>query len=152
MESKMFTILVDDEISLDVEFFQRCFEEMGLDYSFSHVSEKSEILTFIREHRPDLVFLNTHLSQSSTVDCLKSIKSDPEVANTPIVIYSTPKSLDEVREFLTLGAMRYLVKPIDAQGLRFGLEIIMFLVKTGQVICWDPEEFLINTNHRYFVY
>lgn len=148
MESKKFTTLLVDDATEDVSLFQECLQEGTL----YHVSEKEKVLPFVLEHSPDIVFLNTHLSRTTTLDCLQVLKNNPQSSNIPIVIYSTPSSSEEVRKCMSLGAMRYLIKPINARGLLFGLQIIMYLARTGSILCNDPEEFLINTNHGYFVY
>lgn len=148
MESQKYsTLLVDDELEQ-----VRLFKEFFADQRFQHLQEKDKILPFILQNPPDIIFLNTHLFNDSTLDCLHLIKNNPQTSSIPVIIYSTPISTDEIAQCLSLGALRYLVKPLNARGLYFGLQIIMYLLQAGTLVCTDPKEFLINTNHGYFIY
>jgi PAS domain S-box-containing protein len=66
-----------------------------------------------RSHRPDLLLLDLHLPDGSGSDVLAAVKSDPELAQIPVVVLSADASQHQVDRLLAAGAKQYLTKPLD---------------------------------------
>jgi CheY-like chemotaxis protein len=71
--------------------------------------------------RPDLIFLDINLPGMSGMDCLIRIRSNPELDNTPVIIYSTSSLPDHFAIAKKLGAIDFLTKPIDIDCLKASL-------------------------------
>ncbi len=76
--------------------------------------EGSEGLAAVRSLRPIAVVLDVRLPGMSGWEVLHSIKSDADIAGTPVVIVSV---LPERGRGFALGAADYLVKPVDKDDL-----------------------------------
>jgi CheY-like chemotaxis protein len=48
---------------------------------------------------------------------LRHLKQDPEVADIPVIVVSADATRGRIEEALTLGAVRYVTKPIDVGHL-----------------------------------
>ncbi|MEP6630034.1 MAG: GAF domain-containing protein [Lapillicoccus sp.] len=78
------------------------------------VQEGPEGLAAVRSLRPVAVILDIRLPGMSGWEVLHSIKTDPEIAGTPVLIVSV---LPERGRGFALGAADYLVKPVDKDEL-----------------------------------
>jgi PAS domain S-box-containing protein len=69
------------------------------------------------ETRPDLVLLDVNLPDISGDEVFRLLRSDPTLAEVPVVVVSADAMRAQVRRFLDLGAREYLTKPIDVKRL-----------------------------------
>ncbi len=67
----------------------------------------------IRRSRPDLVLLDMHLPDVSGLELLRHLKSDPDLAEIPVIAVSADATAARMAEALTLGALHYVTKPVD---------------------------------------
>ena len=83
-------------------------------FSFLHAANGEEGLKLAREKRPDVVTLEVTLPGIDGWMVLKSLKSDQELSAIPVVMVSIS---DDQDRGIAMGAMDYLVKPIDRDRL-----------------------------------
>ncbi len=83
-------------------------------YSFVAAQNGEEGLRLAREKKPDVVTLEVALPGIDGWTVLKSLKSDRELSEIPVVMVSISDDLDRG---LAMGAADYLVKPIDRDRL-----------------------------------
>ena len=69
-----------------------------------------EGLGMIREYHPDLVLLDIVLPRMDGLEVLRTMRSDPAIRNTAVVMLTNSESSDAVQESVTLGAKAYLIK------------------------------------------
>jgi signal transduction histidine kinase/FixJ family two-component response regulator len=67
-----------------------------------------------REIRPDVIVLDVVMPHLNGLDVLVALKSDPYLANIPVIILTV---IDEKDRALALGAADYLLKPIERRCL-----------------------------------
>jgi CheY-like chemotaxis protein len=70
-------------------------------------------LELARQHRPDLILADLHLSDMSGEDVLRQVREDPALRDTPVIILSADATPAQSRRLLALGARAYLTKPLD---------------------------------------
>jgi signal transduction histidine kinase/CheY-like chemotaxis protein len=70
-----------------------------------------------RELAPDLILLDLHLPDMSGEQVLAAVRSDAELASTPVVVVSADASPAQARRLLATGADGYLTKPFDIEQL-----------------------------------
>lgn len=82
------------------------------------VVDGMEAMGFVRRRgkyrnavRPDLVLLDLKLPGKDGRAVLGEMKSDPDLRNIPIVIFSTSKAPEDVQRSYELGANCYISKP-----------------------------------------
>lgn len=92
-------------------------------YEASRVEDGEKALASIRLSPPSLVLLDVMMPGLSGIDVLRAIRSEPGMADQPVVVYS---SLDDPtcrRQALDLGAREYVVKGrLDGESLRVLVE------------------------------
>ncbi|HET7688881.1 MAG TPA: PAS domain S-box protein [Nocardioidaceae bacterium] len=82
-----------------------------------HAALGSLGLELARAHLPDLVMLDLHLPDAFGADILAALKSDPATAAIPVVVLSADASPHRIRKLLEDGALRYLTKPLEIDGV-----------------------------------
>ena len=105
-------LCVDDEEAI-LTLFERAFE--NTDYTIYTARDGVEALEQVREHRPDLVFLDVVMPKMTGDQVLPLIHEiDPSI---PVIIVSGRISEDEARELLAEGAFDFFRKPFELKHL-----------------------------------
>lgn len=83
------------------------------DYEVFEARNGSEALEAIRQHKPDLVFLDVMMPRINGFDVTRAVKADPELRSTKIVLL-TAKGQDADRKTgEEAGADDYMTKPFS---------------------------------------
>ena len=82
-----------------------------------------EVLSTVRQAKPNLLVMDLHLGLVNTLDILSELKSDPELKSTPVIIVS---GLDAEEDCQRAGADAFMLKPYSPNKL---LETIKKLVR-----------------------
>jgi DNA-binding response OmpR family regulator len=72
-----------------------------------------EALSMVREHRPDIVFLDVAMPHLSGVDVCRKLKDDPDTASIPVVMLTAKAQDTDREEGLAAGADDYFTKPFS---------------------------------------
>jgi DNA-binding response OmpR family regulator len=83
-------------------------------YAADSVATGRAAIDQARRDRPDLITLDIYLPDIDGWKVLKVLKTDPVTADVPVVVVSI---VPENKESLKLGAVEYLVKPLDSAVL-----------------------------------
>ncbi len=107
-------IIVDDDVLI------RETVRLALDHAGFYViavGEPERALAVIRAERPDLVIMDLYMPGLDGRDLIRSLKADPEIAKTPVILFSGSDEAIDVVSGLQSGAVEYLGKPIDGEIL-----------------------------------
>ena len=112
-------LLVEDDPG-DVLMTREAFEDYKLSNQLHVVNDGAEAMEFLRQEgahidapRPDLVLLDLNLPRMDGREVLQAIKSDPELANIPVVVLTTSEAKEDVLRSYSLHANAYVTKPVD---------------------------------------
>ena len=100
----------DDEADV-AHLFQQQLRRAG--YRVTVVNQGSQVAQIARQLKPELITLDL-LMDIDGLAVLQDLKSDPSTANIPVVIISV---IPEPEDGLAMGAVDYLVKPLDEEEL-----------------------------------
>jgi HD-like signal output (HDOD) protein/CheY-like chemotaxis protein len=73
-------------------------------------SNGQEALAATKAHRPALVLLDVSMPVMDGLACLRAIRADPEIAKTPIILFTALSDKQHVMEARKLGVQEYLLK------------------------------------------
>jgi len=104
-------LCIDDDPAVH-ELMERLATREG--YSFVAAENGEAGLKSAREKRPDVITLEVALPGIDGWTVLKSLKDDPELSGIPVVMVSISDDRDRG---LAMGAVDYLVKPLDRERL-----------------------------------
>jgi CheY-like chemotaxis protein len=74
-------------------------------------------LDLAREHHPDLVLLDLHLSDIPGEEVLQRLRAEPRTADIPVVVLSADARPGLIKRLLAAGARNLLTKPLDVAEL-----------------------------------
>jgi signal transduction histidine kinase/CheY-like chemotaxis protein len=125
-------LVEDDEHSIDL--FSTHLEKDG--YTVVVARDGEEGLEAARRLRPAAIILDILLPKIDGWGFLKRIKADPELEHTSVIVVSM---LDERGQGLTLGAVDYLVKPVEREVLLQALGRAVALPSKATVLVIDDD-------------
>ncbi|MGE5072205.1 MAG: response regulator transcription factor [Anaerolineae bacterium] len=70
-------------------------------------------MALLTQEHPDVVLLDVMMPDISGIEVLRSIRSDPNLALTPVVIVSALANPADISSGLSAGASAYLTKPVS---------------------------------------
>jgi two-component system cell cycle response regulator len=110
------SILVVDDSPINRELLRSILEPFG--YKVIAAAGVAEAIELARERQPDLIVSDLHMPEQSGFDLITAIKAEPQTSSIKIMIHSaTVMSEKDCREALKLGALKFLMRPLDPQAL-----------------------------------
>lgn len=110
-------LLVDDNPA-DTDLTSEVLSKSKRNFRVHVVDDGAQALSYLYrrgkyEHAvyPDLVVLDLNLPSKDGREVLSNIKSDPALAKTPVVIFTTSQANSDITRSYELGANCYLTKP-----------------------------------------
>lgn len=82
-------------------------------------SNGEEAIEMLRKHPDDvaLVILDWNMPVMNGIDCLKEIKSDPELSDIPVMMLTTESERERMTLAIREGAAHYCTKPFTPEDL-----------------------------------
>jgi len=117
-------LIADDEPSVRM-LVQATIEADG--YKVLEASDGDEAWALIQEHRPTLVLLDVRMPGRTGLEILGSIKSDPDLVDTKVILLTASAQKSDIDAGLIAGADFYLTKPFSPRDLRSKVDEALFL-------------------------
>jgi len=114
-------VVEDDEDQREV----LCINLRAAGYLPIPVPSGDQVIEVARVQRPDLVLLDANLPGIDGYTVCRLLKSDADLAGTPVLFTTVRASLDDRMVGLMLGADDYLVKPLDMPELMLRVQILL---------------------------
>jgi CheY-like chemotaxis protein len=103
-------LLVDDaKIFLDIQKNFLRYSPVQINTAYNGV----EALEKARKKRPDLIVMDVSMPQMDGVTCCKTIKEDPALSSTPVILVSTNSGHDDIVSYQNAGCCAILHKPLQ---------------------------------------
>lgn len=103
---------------------------IGKGFEISQIYDGGEAIALVRNMRPDLVILDLMLPHKDGLDICQTIKSDPMINNTIVILVSAMDPTSNRFKGIKYGADYYIKKPFDPAELKSLVTI--FLKKKGK--------------------
>ena len=107
-------LIIEDDTNL-LQFATWVLELEG--YYVLQAEDGNEGLRLARERQVSLVLLDLRLPGFDGWSVLKEIKSSPELAALPVIVFSASVAPPQRKRALKMGAADYLTKPVSAPSL-----------------------------------
>lgn len=107
-------LIADDEqnIVISIEFLMK---REGFQVLIANDGE--DALAKVQSERPDLVLLDVMMPKKNGYEVCQSIKSDPALASTKVLMLTAKGRETEVAKGLAIGADAYMTKPFSTRDL-----------------------------------
>jgi len=133
-DAPLIVVADDDRTVRDV--VARFLEREG--FSVALADGGQQALRLVRELHPDAITLDVIMPDLDGWTVLAAIKGDPTLADIPVVLLTI---VDEKNRGYSLGAVEYLVKPVDREKLTQTLRRICGSVR-GRVLLVDDDDII----------
>jgi two-component system alkaline phosphatase synthesis response regulator PhoP len=104
-------ILIADDNENIREALTYLLEDEG--HSLSVAKDGAEALRKVREVNPDILFLDIMMPEINGYDVCRTIKNDPDLKKTYIIMLTAKGQADEQERCKEIGADEYVVKPFS---------------------------------------
>ncbi len=147
MKNKPFHIVLADDDEGDRLIFIEAFSELDI-YTIVHtVNNGIELMEWLHMeniHFPHLLFLDLNMPGKNGLQCLKEIRSNKQLNDISIAIYSTSDSQTDIENTFLNGANVYITKPNDFKLLRQVLQKAVMTAFQYQGKTMKRENFLLR--------
>jgi CheY-like chemotaxis protein len=118
-----FTIIMADDDADDFFLLTEGLKESRIDCDLRRVPDGKELMDYLLRQgkymdpeqapRPFFILLDLKMPGKNGEDVLMEIKSIPQLKHIPVIVYTTSRDEEVVRQCYTLGANSYISKPAD---------------------------------------
>ncbi len=120
-------ILMADDDDDDFLLTQKALKQSKLLNTLCRVKDGEELLAYLRRqgeyqdggdcNRPGVILLDLNMPRKDGREALKEIKSDPELRDIPVVVFTTSKAEEDIVKSYQLGVNSFITKPVTFEGL-----------------------------------
>jgi CheY-like chemotaxis protein len=117
-------VLAEDDKDHTI-LFQVMLKQVDPTKTLSVVHNGEELLEFLSQQVPDIVFLDLNMPCKNGLDCLKEIRQQESLKDLPVVVYSNSANMTDIHKSYLHRADLYMVKPFDSFHLKHALQSIL---------------------------
>jgi two-component system, chemotaxis family, chemotaxis protein CheY len=121
-----FKVMIVDDSPAMRAFVRRILDMSGLEINCCiEAGDGQEALALLRENRPDVILSDINMPRMDGEQFVRSLAANPELRSIPVVVVSTDRTENRVRQMIDLGARGYVTKPFLPETLREELERVL---------------------------
>lgn len=134
MSSTPFTVLVAEDDERDLSLLRAAFAELGFHEDFRVVANPDHAIEYLSGEgafanrsacpRPSLILISLKISRKSDFKILRWMRKQGFDKRIPVVILADSRQPPGFEQAYDLGAVWYLVKPIDLHALQSTLKAV----------------------------
>jgi len=110
------SVLVVDDNDMNRDLLSRRMELEG--YHVAAASGGKQALDILRQERFDLMLLDLMMPEMDGFEVLTQLKADASHSNMPVMMITADNDVESVKRCIKLGAVDYIVKPINMAVLK----------------------------------
>ena len=117
-----FTVLMADDDADDFFLLKEGLIESQIDCDLRYLPDGKELMDYLLRQgkfidpepgpRPLLILLDLNMPGKNGRDVLTEIKAIPELKHIPVIVYTSSRNEEDVRQCYALGANSYISKPV----------------------------------------
>jgi len=102
-------LLVEDNQS-DIRIIT---QSLAGQFNIDVVNDGNEAIEYLKNKVPHFIILDLNLIQMNGKEVIKRIKSNNRLRTIPVIVYTTSRNKDDIKELYELGANAYITKPFN---------------------------------------
>lgn len=119
-------ILMADDDDDDFVLTQKALRESKLLNTLIRVKDGEELLDYLMNRgdyaavetsRPGVILLDLNMPRKDGREALKEIKSDPNLREIPVVVFTTSQAEEDIYRSYQLGVNSFITKPVTFENL-----------------------------------
>ena len=129
MSNSDLTILIVDDVEENVILISRFLEMEG--YSARKALDGRQACETLESEKIDLVILDINMPFIDGITVLKSMQSEENLAEIPVIMLTALDDKDTTMECMRLGACGYVTKPFSVKALKQQVDNCLSKSKTS---------------------
>ena len=117
-------VLADDDKDHAL-LFHYVLKKVDPSQSLTIVKDGEALMAFLKDHTPDLLFLDLNMPGKNGFQCLSEIRALGSCKDLTIVVYSSSTHMTDIQKSYLHQADLYMVKPFNTFHLQNALESIL---------------------------
>jgi CheY-like chemotaxis protein len=119
-------ILMADDDDDDFMLTQKALKESKLLNTLIRVKDGEELLDYLLKRgeyvneevtRPGVILLDLNMPRKDGREALREIKSNPDLNDIPVVVFTTSKAEEDIYRSYQLGVNSFITKPVTFENL-----------------------------------
>lgn len=120
-------ILMADDDEDDILLTKKALKQSKVLNTLIAVHDGEELIEYLKRRgtykdpdkspRPGLILLDLNMPKKDGREALKDIKSDPNLKDIPIVVFTTSKAEEDIYRSYKLGVNSFITKPVKFEEL-----------------------------------
>jgi CheY-like chemotaxis protein len=105
-----YTVLIVDDIPVNIILLKTMLARTNV--KIITAVNGQEALELVRQLKPNVVLLDIQMPVMNGMEVLKSIKADPKLKKTAVIMVSAYTSPEDLEQSMNLGASGFIKKPV----------------------------------------
>jgi CheY-like chemotaxis protein len=143
-------VMLADDDKDDQFLFEEALNKTPVDAELTTADDGEELMEKLHDPEipnPDVIFLDLNMPNKNGKECIAEIKSDDELKDIPVVIYSTSNSEKDVNDTYNAGASLYVSKPHSFLKITTVLKNIFLFRWHKLTEKTDKKDFVVSDEH-----
>lgn len=119
---KSVKILLVEDNDIDVLIFKKALEALNVKYELTVVKEYKEVLSFLKDDKPEIIFLDINLPDKSGIEILKESSFKASTKKIPVIMLTSMENIETINLCYTLNAKFFLPKTSSVTSLSKNLK------------------------------
>lgn len=113
-KQKQTVVVVDDNTTVRA-LFKRGTEDLAID--LVSYGSAAEAMAYLKDHRPDLLFLDIIMPDKDGLSFLRELRNLPLHQDTPVIMITSKDYMQDRTLAKALGALEFITKPMSIQAI-----------------------------------
>ena len=113
-KQKQTVVVVDDNTTVRA-LFERGTEDLAID--LVSYGSAAEAMAYLKDHRPDLLFLDIIMPDQDGLSFLRELRNLPLHRDTPVIMITSKDYMQDRTLAKALGALEFITKPMSIQAI-----------------------------------
>ena len=115
-------LIVEQNKELNSIMSQALIEE---DYAVLQATNTNDAFIIAHQLNPELIIVDKAAPQSGGIEFCKSVRKEPAISRTPVIMLGATGNITERIEALDAGANEYLVTPFQMEDLLMSIKVLI---------------------------
>jgi CheY-like chemotaxis protein len=147
MTKKHLNVLLADDDKDDCFFFSMALEALTIQTKLVTVLDGEKLMEYLSENThqlPDIIFLDLNMPRKNGFECLLEIKSNENLKQLFVIIFSTSFEQDVVNLLYKNGAQYFIRKPSEFLQFKKIIQQTFELITPGNMQKTSRENFVLT--------
>lgn len=140
-------LLIAEDDDDDYFIFEMALQETNCLYKSVRAENGEILLSILKEHIPDILFIDIQMPCKDGHQCIKEIRADRRYDELPIIVYSSRSDLANIERCYRAGSNFFVIKPDRLNDLTSVLRHLLSNDWRSHLYFPSESDFVLRANH-----